>query len=65
MAQQWGYTHKDKPHVINGGFKHLSELKQHLVNLKGEKKNVRVVSEGDFHRAVEDARKVQKLRGSI
>lgn len=51
-VEQWGFYHIDKPREINGGFERLVDLKQHLVNLKGDKKNVLVVSEGDFQRAV-------------
>ncbi len=58
--KQWGYTEASEPKDINGGFRHLSELKQHLVKLKGDNKNVQIVSEGDFHGAVERIRKLSK-----
>ncbi len=57
----WGYAHNDKPNEINGGFPNLSDLKQHFVNLKGENKNVRVVSQIEFQQEMEKARKLQKL----
>jgi len=60
QVYQWGYVHKDKPKEIIGGFPHMSDLKQHLVNLKGDNKNVLIVSEGDFQRAVEKAGRVRK-----
>lgn len=59
-VEQWGFYHIDKPKEINGGFEKLVELKQYLANLKGEKKNVQVVSEGDFQRALERAGRVRK-----
>lgn len=51
-VEQWGFYHVAKPQEINGGFNKLVELKQHLVNLKGDNVNVQIVSEGDFQRAV-------------
>lgn len=54
---EWGFIDKKKPGEINGGFKHLSELKQHFVNLKGDKKSIHLVSEGDFQKAVADFHK--------
>lgn len=59
--EEYGFVHMSKPHEINGGFKRLVDLKQYFVNLKGENKNVQIVSEGEFHKAVEDARRVRKL----
>ena len=59
--QEWGFVQKDKPTEINGGFKHMSDLKQHFANLKGVNKNVRIVSQGDFHEEVEKARRLQQL----
>lgn len=60
-VEEYGFVHMSKPNEINGGFKRLVDLKQHFVNLKGENKNVQIVSEGEFLKAVEDARRVQKL----
>lgn len=60
--KEWGFTHKDKPQEVNGGFKHLSDLKQYLVNLKGDKKNVRIVSQGDFQQEMEKAWKLRVLQ---
>lgn len=60
-VEQWGFYHIDKPREINGGFEKLVDLKQHLVNLKGDNKNVLIVSEGDFQRAVEKIGGLPKL----
>lgn len=60
-VEQWGFYHIDKPREINGGFEKLVDLKQHLVNLKGDKKNVLIVSEGDFQRAVAEAGRLRKF----
>lgn len=62
QLEQWGFLHSSKPKEINAGFEKLVDLKQHLVNLKGEKRNVQVVSEGDFQRAVEQ-RALERNRG--
>ena len=60
-VKQWGFYHVDKPYEINGGFHDLVDLKQHLVNLKGENKNVRIVSESSFYREMEKIGKLRKL----
>ncbi len=60
QVEQWGYYHIDKPKEINGGFHKLVDLKQHLVNMKGDNKNVQIISEGDFQRAVETLRRISK-----
>ena len=57
----WGFYHDSKPTEINGGFQHMSDLKQHFVNLKGDNKNVRIVAQGNFLEEVEKARRLQKL----
>lgn len=54
-VEEYGFIHKDKPNEINGGFSRLVDLKQHFVNLKGENKNVQIVSEGEFQQALERA----------
>lgn len=61
QVEQWGFYHVAKPQEIDGGFHSLVDLKQHLVNLKGDRLNVQVVSEGDFLRAVETARGISNL----
>jgi len=53
QVEEWGYFHKSNPKEIIAGFNHLSELKQHFVDLKGDRKLISVVSEGDFMGAVE------------
>ena len=60
--KEWGFTHKDKPQEVNGGFKHLSDLKQHLVKLKGDNTNVRIVSQGDFQQEMEKTWKLRELQ---
>ena len=55
-VEEYGFIHKDKPQEINGGFKRLVDLKQHFVNLKGENKNVQIVSQAELHEALERAR---------
>ncbi len=59
-VEEWGFYHVDKPGEINGGFEKLVELKQYFVNLKGDNKNVQIISEGDFHGALERARNLPK-----
>ena len=59
--EQWGYYHIEKPNEIIGGFDKLVDLKQHLVKMKGDNKNVRVVSEGQFQQAVGKAMRSRKL----
>lgn len=54
-VEEYGFIHKDKPQEINGGFKRLVDLKQHFVNLKGENKNVQIVSAAELHQALERA----------
>jgi len=51
-VEQWGFYHVAKPQEINGGFNKLVELKQHLVNLKGDKVNVQIVSQAELHEAL-------------
>lgn len=58
---EWGYIHSSEPDVIHGGFKNLSDLKQYFSDLKGDRRNVQVVSEGDFQRALEAAGRIQKF----
>lgn len=60
-VEEYGYIHKDKPQEINGGFKKFIDLKQHFVDLKGDKKNVKIVSESEFLQAMEYARKRRKI----
>ena len=60
QVEQWGFYHVDKPQEISGGFEKLVDLKQYLVKLKGDNANVRIVSEGDFQRAVETLGRVSK-----
>lgn len=50
---EFGFIHKDKPEEINGGFKSIEDLKQHLVNMKGDNKSVKIVSPGDFRYEME------------
>lgn len=54
-VEEYGFIHKDKPQEINGGFKRLVDLKQHFVNLKGENKNVQIVSAAELHQELERA----------
>jgi len=61
QRHEWGFHAHDKPTVILGGFKELAELKQYLSNLKGDRKNVRAVQEGDFLQEVEKAGGIPKL----
>lgn len=61
QEKEWGFYHDEKPTEINGGFQHMSDLKQHFVNLKGDNKNVRIVAQGNFLEEVEKARRLQKL----
>lgn len=61
-VEQYGYTHDSGPQEINAGFNRLADLKQFFVNLKGDHKNVRIVSEGDFFTEMEKARKLQMPR---
>ncbi len=60
--KEWGYFNKSKPTEINGGFKELSHLKQHLVHLMGSNKSIKIVSEGDFKHEIEKANNVIPFR---
>lgn len=55
QVEQWGFYHVAKPQEINGGFNKLVELKQHLVNLKGDNLNVQIVSATELHAELERA----------
>lgn len=61
QVEEWGFIHRQKPQEINGGFNSLLDLKQHLANLKGVKRDVRIVSESNFYKEVEKARNIRKL----
>ncbi len=47
-VMEFGFVHKDKPTEINGGFKSIEDLKQYLVNMKGDNKSVKIVNPGEF-----------------
>ena len=61
QLEQWGYYHNDRPKVVMGGFNKLIELKQHLVDLKGERKNVSTISQDHAHKALEEIGGLPKL----
>lgn len=53
--EQWGFYHVAKPQEISAGFDKLVDLKKYFVKLKGDSVDVQVVSEGEFHEALERA----------
>lgn len=61
QVNQWGYYHRSNNEEIFAGFNHLSELKQHFVNMKGGNKIISIVSEGDFMGAVESLERRKRL----
>lgn len=60
QVEQWGFIHRDKPKEINGGFDRLVDLKQHMVNLKGDKHVCIILSETDYQKMAQ-ARRVLNL----
>lgn len=60
-VEQWGFIHKDKPQEINGGFDRLVDLKQHLVNMKGDNKDVCIILPKTDIEKMAQARRVLNL----
>ncbi len=61
QVAEWGYIHPSEPTEIIAGFNHLSKLKQYFANMKGDNKNVLLVSEGDFKQAIQKEMRRKKL----
>jgi hypothetical protein len=59
-VEEWGFYHVDKPTEINGGFDRLVDLKQYMVNLKGDTNVCIILPETDYQKMAQ-ARRVLNL----
>lgn len=60
-VEQWGFYHVDKPKEINGGFDRLVDLKQYMVDLKGDNKGVCIILPKTDYENMAQARRVLNL----
>jgi hypothetical protein len=59
-VHEWCFYFNEDKTQINGGFKSIEDLKQFLVNLKGDHKSIKITSPGEFRYEMEKYEKQKK-----